>query len=53
MSEINYKADLQSHSNSRSLDRDSSCLAHFDIKTVARHPSRGKEGMKCGRVEVG
>jgi hypothetical protein len=40
-------------SNSRSLNRDSSYLAHFDIKTVSRHPSRGKEGMKCGRVAVG
>jgi hypothetical protein len=40
-------------SNSRSRNCDSSYLAHFDIKTVTRHPSRGKEGMKCGRVEVG
>jgi hypothetical protein len=40
-------------SNSRSLNCGGSYLAHFDIKTVTRHPSREEEGVKCGLVEVG
>jgi hypothetical protein len=49
--ERRFEARLDS--NSRSFNCDSSYLAHFDIKTVTRHPSREKEGMKCGLVEVG